>query len=843
MSSGSVIVQAIRLLRREMRNGLRGFGVFLTCLFLGVFSISAIGNFTAAARSGLLKDASALLGGDLEIRQVHRPLTAEQDIFLRQRGQLSTTVKMRTMAAAESNGNRGLIELKAVDSSYPLYGELKLTNGQALNSVLTAAGEGFGAVVETAFLERFASAVGETIQIGKSRFQITAVIENEPDRSLRAFNLGPRVMVSTAALEATGLIQPGSLINYAYRLKLTDPDLVDGLKQELQNNFPEAGWRLRSWREAAPKVRFFLDRMGSNLTLLGLCSLLVGGLGVTGAVRGYLSSKLDHIATMKSLGATRQVIFTTYLLQILLLGFIGSGLGLIAGALLPWVLNLSLGSRLPIPLIPGFFPQVWLVTALFGLLTALLFSLRELGAACLVSPAMLFRGYTEAEKKKPGIKIWGLIIITALALIAIALLSSADQRLALWFIVGAGLCFSLFRFLAWMVIKLAQKLPRPTQPTLKLALANIYRPGSPAAGIIFSLGIGLTALVMIVQVQSNLDDMVSTSLPADAPAYFFFDIQPDQLEPVKALVNSNREVTKFISSPTLRGRITEISGIAVDQAQISPSVRWAVRGDRFLSYAAQLPEKTDLVAGSWWPENYQGPPLISLTADLAKGFGVSIGDSLSVNVLGRTITAEIANLRQVDWSTLELNFAIIFAPGVLESAPQTHIAAAHLPQGAEEAFYRQITETFANVSAVSVREILVNVSRTLTRIGWAFKGMAGVALFTGFLVLTGAISADQHRRIRDAVIFKVCGATRGKILKTFAAEFFILGLIAGSLSLVAGSLAAFAILEGPLDATYQLHPLLIFATLAAGIVMTLCLGLLGTWKALGHKPATTLRQD
>ncbi|MCW8893463.1 MAG: FtsX-like permease family protein [Deltaproteobacteria bacterium] len=843
MNSGPVIAQAIRLLRREMRNGLRGFGVFLTCLFLGVFSISAIGNFTAAARSGLLKDASALLGGDLEIRQVHRPVTAEQDAFLQQRSIVSATLEMRTMATAESSGKRGLIELKAVDSRYPLYGQLKLKNGQALTTALASQGESFGAVVEAAFLERFSSAVGETIQVGKARFQINAVIENEPDRSVRAFNLGPRFMVSRRALESTGLIQPGSLINYAYRLKLADQTQAEELKRELQENFPEAGWRLRSWREAAPRVRFFLDRMGTNLTLLGLCSLLVGGLGVTGAVRGYLSGKLDHIATMKSLGATRKVIFATYLLQILLLGFIGSGLGLIAGALLPWLLNLFLGQKFPIPLEPGFFPQVWLVTALFGLLTALLFSLRELGVACLVSPAMLFRGYTEAENKNPGTKIWLMIIIAAVALIAIALLSSSDQRLAYWFIIGAGLCFTLFRLLAWAVIKLVQKLPRPAQPTLRLALANICRPGSPAAGIIFSLGVGLTALIMIVQVQSNLDEMVTKGLPADAPAYFFFDIQPDQLEPVKALVKSNREVTKFNSSPTLRGRITKIAGIAVEQAQISPSVRWAVRGDRFLSYAGQMPDNTELVAGEWWPENYQGPPLISLTADLAKGFGVTIGDSLSVNILGRTITAEIANLRQVDWSTLELNFALVFAPGVLESAPQTHIAAAHLPQDAEEAFYRQITESFANVSAVSVREILANVSRTLTRIGWAFKGMAAVALFTGFLVLTGAISADQHRRIKDAVIFKVCGATRGKILKTFAAEFIFLGLIAGSLSLVAGSLAAFAILEGPLDADYRLHPLLIITTLLAGILMTLALGLLGTWKALGHKPATYLRQE
>lgn len=843
MTQKAFILQSLRLLRRELRHGIRGFGVFLSCLFLGVFAIAAIGNFTQSARSGLLRDAAALLGGDLEIRQVHRPLTDEQEQFIAATAHISKTSELRTMVSSVENGKRTLVELKAVDSSYPLYGQVELDSGQRLDGALKTADQLPGIVVEQGFLQRLSSSVGSQVMIGDTTFRIADIIRHEPDRSLRAFNLGPRVLLSQKALETTGLIQPGSLINYAFRLTLPRQADTETFKDQLNTRFPDAGWRIRSWREAAPRVRFFLDRMETNLTLLGLCSLLVGGLGISGAVRGYLAGKRDHIATMKCLGATKRLIFTTYLLQILLLGICASSAGLLAGAALPWSLSQFFGSTFPLPLEPGFFPAVWLNSSLFGLFTALLFSLRELGSACQVTPASLFRSYSEADNQGPGRKIWILLSLVALGLVTVALISSADKRLAFWFLSGAGGCILLFRFLAWSMLRLTRKLPQAKQSAVKLAVANMLRPGAPAAGMIFSLGIGLTALVMIVQVQGSLNEMVDANLPSQAPAYFFFDIQPHQLNQFNQLADTDLTVTSFSSSPTLRGRITEINGTPVDQADISPSVRWAVRGDRFLSYAATKPQGTTVTAGQWWPADYQGPPRISLTADLAEGFGLNLGDSLSVNVLGRTVSAQIANIRTVDWSTLELNFAIIFAPGTLEQVPQTYIAAVHLPPDAEERFYRTVTETFSNISALSVREILSNVSRTLTRIGWAFKGMASIALLTGLLVLVGAVSADQHRRIRDAVIYKVCGATRVKILSIFGCEFIIIGLTTALMSLIVGSLAAFAILHGPLDTTYRFSAFLVFTTLMAGIVVTLILGLLGTWKALGHKPASYLRRE
>lgn len=841
MKTVSTIVQALRLVRRELRGGLRGFGVFLTCLFLGVFAISAIGSFTASAKSGLLADAGALLGGDLEVRLAHRELPEQAISYLSDRGQISHVMTMRTMVADSRGENRILAELKAVDSIYPLYGQIG-TKPLAILPTLDIDNH-FGALVEAPILSRLDIKVGDKVKVGASQFIIRGIITTEPDRTVRAFNLGPRFMTSLDGLKATGLIQPGSLIYHAYRLRLPDRETVDQLKEEIQTRFPEAGWRLRSWREAAPRVRFFLDRMDLNMTLIGLCALLVGGLGVSGAVRGYLKGKLTHIAAMKCLGAPGRVIFTAYLVQVLFLGVLGSSAGLACGAALPFILDHFIGEHLPVPLAPSIHWSALLTAALFGLLIALVFSLKALGLARQVSPSVLFRGYSETGNKDPGVGIKAAIVLAAASLAALAIFTSSDQRLAFWFICGATLCFVIFRYASVMVVSLTRLLPKPGNPSLRLGLSNIHRRGSPAGSALFSMGLGLTALVTVTLVQANLDDKVNETVPDEAPSFFFLDLQMHQVENFEKTARELPGLTKLERYPTLRGRITAIAGEPVSMSRIAKEVRWAVRGDRFLSFSKDAPVDTKIVAGKWWPQNYDGNPLVSITSDLAKGFGVGVGDTLTVNVLGKDVTARISSLREVDWSTLDLNFALIFSPGVLENAPQTNIASIHVLPEQEEIAFAAITRQFPNVSAISTREILKNVSRMLERIGIAFRSMAALAVLTGFLVLAGAISADQHRRIHDAVIFKVCGATRFDILAAFAAEFLFLGLIAGGISAIVGSLAAMGILKGLMKMSFALHPETIITTISTGIILTLLLGLLGTWRALGHKPATYLRAE
>ena len=842
MNEPSMLLQALRLTRREMRGGLRGFGVFLTCLFLGVFAISAIGSFTESAKAGLLADASALLGGDFEVRLAHRELPEDTVEYLSKRGKMSHVITLRTMIANADGSKRILSEFKAVDQAYPLYGSMGIEPPQPLGAALQQDGA-FGALVDPSLLTRLELKIGDLVQIGSAEFTIRGTILNEPDRTVQAFSLGPRFLTSIAGLSATGLIQPGSLLYHAYRLRLPDRETADQLKADLQARFPETGWRLRTWREAAPRVRFFLDRMNLNLTLIGLCALLVGGLGVSGAVRGYLTGKITNIAAMKCLGAPGRLVFTAYLLQILLLGALGAGAGLICGGALPYLFKTLIGKYLPVPLAPAVHWQVLFTAALFGLLIALAFSLKSLGIARRVSPSVLFRGYSDSSGTDPGNGIRIAIGFVALCLAVLAIVTSSDQKLAFWFICGATLCFVIFRFAAIALVRVLRHLPNPGNPSLRLGMANIQRRGSPSGSALFSLGLGLTALIIIMLVQANLDDMVNETIPGEAPSFFFLDLQNAQVPRFEEIAASLPGVGKIERYPTLRGRITAIAGVPVDLAKIDQSVQWAVRGDRFLSYAAEMPQDTKLVAGSWWSRDYRGEPLVSITADLATGFGVVVGDTLTVNILGREVTAKISSFREVDWSTLDLNFAILFSPGVLEGAPQTHIATIQVTPDQEATAFAAITREFPNVSAISTREILKNVSLVLDRIGTAFRGMAAIALLTGFLVLAGAVSADQHRRIHDAVIFKVCGATRFDILGAFAAEFTLLGLIAGAISAIIGSLAAMGILRGLMKMSFNLHPGTILLTIVTGITLTLLLGLLGTWKALGQKAATYLRSE
>lgn len=844
MAKPKSFILAFRLAYRELRMGPKGFGVFLGCLFLGVFAITAIGAFSEAARSGLLADASALLGGDLEIRRVHRPLSGTESVFIKQYGTVSTVQEMRTMVSPlAGDGLPLLVELKAVDGAYPLYGDFKIEPTQPLGAALEKVKDVFGAVVEENLLKRLNLTVGSYIRLGETTVEVRGRILREPDRSIRPFTLGPRLLISSEALTTTGLLQPGSLTTYGYRLKLPDNLQIERVQTAIGDTFPDAGWRIKTWKQAAPRVRFFLDRMQTNLTLIGLCALLVGGLGVSGAVRGYLNGKILHIATFKCLGSSTRLVFYSYLLQILFLGAIGAGLGLVCGSAVPFAAKELLGENLPLPLKPAIFPGVMATAALFGLLIALAFSLTSLGKARLTPPSVLFRGYAIGLPSRLDFRIRLTIAIVAIGLVLLALATSSDLRMARWFIVGAAACFMLFRLMSVLIIALARRAPRTKHKSIRFGLANLHRRGSPAASTLFSLGIGLTALVIIALVQSNLDSLVGETVPEEAPAFFFLDIQPQQTEDFEKSVLQQSPSARINRYPTLRGRITAIAGVPVDQAPIDPKVRWAVRGDRFLSYTSDLPPETELTSGQWWPQDYQGPARISITADIATGFGVGVGDRLTINVLGQTIDAEIASLREVDWSTLKLNFAILFAPGTLESAPQTHIATVHLQPEEEQAVYAAVTQEFGNISVISTSEILENVARTLDRISGAFGGMAAVALLCGFLVLAGAVSADQHRRIHDAVIFKICGATRWDVLKAFCAEFLLLGLAAGIVSSLVGTLAAFGIIHGLMSTTFSPDLGVVLMTIASGVTLTVILGLLGTWKALGQKPSVHLRRE
>ena len=830
---------AVRLARRELRGGLKGFRVFLACLILGVAAIAGVGSFAAGITRALQEDARVLLGGDVELSFTHRAATPEQIAFIRGGGALSTIAEMRAMARTASA--RTLVELKAVDSAYPLLGEVRLAQGGTLRDALARRDGMWGAVVERATLIRLGLSLGSEFALGDATFVVRAILEREPDRTANVFTLGPRVMIALNALRDTGLIQPGSLVRYEYRVVLDNPAGAAAWIESVKARFPDAGWRIRGLSEATPGVKRWIDRIAMFLTLVGLSALLVGGVGVANAVRGYLESKTQTIAVLKCLGAPGRLVMRVYLIQVLALASLAIAIGLAIGALAPIAIGPLIASALPVAARSGLYGGPLLIAAAFGYLTTLAFTLWPVARARDIPAAALFRDLVAPMRRWPR---RGAIVATAaavLALAGLAIVTSIDRKLAGGFVVGGAATFALFYAAGGLVGWLARRVSHVRYPGLRLALANMHRPGSPAPSVILSLGLGLTVMVVIAETQGNFVRTLREQIPAVAPSFFFIDIQPDQIAPFEQLLNATPGVEHVEKVPALRGRIMRIAGVPVEEATIAPEARWTVGSDRGLTYAATPPPGTRLVAGEWWSADYRGEPLVSMDVQIAHGMGLNIGDTLTVNVLGRDIDARIANLRAIDWTSLGINFVLVFSPGMLEAAPHTFIATARVADAAEDAVEKAVSDRFPNVSTIRVKAALATVEGTLDSIAVAARSTAVIALLAGGLVLSGALAASHRRRIYDAVVLKVLGATRREILAAFLVEFGLLGLAASAVAVAVGSLSSYILLTHYMSVEFQLMTGPALATIGAAVVAVMGLGLAGTWRALGQKAAPLLR--
>lgn len=826
-----------------MRGGLRGFGIFLACLTLGVSAIAGVGSLAAAVEAGLKGDARIVLGGDVEFHLVNRAASPPQIALLASGGTLSQIAEMRAMARTPDGSRRNLIELKAVDSVYPLYGSVDLNPQVGLDAALRRRDGRWGAAVDAALLGRLGLKIGDTMRIGEGEFAIRAVLTREPDFGGGLFIFGPRVMVSMDGLAAAGLLQPGALVSHAYRVRLTQGAALQPFLARVANAFPDAGWRVRDFNNAAPSVERFLERVTLFLSLVGLTALLVGGVGIGNAVRGYLAGKTATIATLKCLGAPARLVFRLYFAQIMALAMGGIVLGLLIGGLAPVGVARLIADELPVAARIGLYPAPLALAAAYGLLVTAAFSLWPLGRAREVPAASLFRDLVAPEQRLPRLSTIVAIAAAGLALAGLAIASAPERAIAGWFVLGAVATLLVFRLAALAVMTVARRMGRVPRPGLRLALANLHRPGTTAGSVILSLGIGLTVLIAIALIEGNLLREVRQALPEAAPTYYFIDIQPDQVAAFDRLMATTPGVSAVARVPSLRGRITRINGVPVEQVKVAPGAQWAVNSERGLTYSAKPPTGSRIVAGEWWPEDYHGPPLVSFDAALAQGMGIGVGDTLTVNLLGRDIEARIANLRAIDWTTLGINFTIVFAPGTLEGAPQTDIATARATPQAENGLERLVTDRFPNVTAIYVKDALAAVALILEQVAAAVRVTAAITLLAGTLVLAGAVAAGHRRRVYDAVVLKVLGATRADVTRVFVVEYGLLGLVTAAIAAVIGSTAAYLLLTRVMHSDWAFLPGAVLSTALIATILTLVVGFAGTWRALGAKAAPLLRNE
>jgi putative ABC transport system permease protein len=831
---------SLRFSLRELRGGLRGFRLFVACLGLGVAVIAGIGTLSAAIITGLERDGRSLLGGDLEFRLTHRGTTPEEQAFLARQGSVSYSVQMRAMAHSLRSDERTLVELKAVDGGYPLYGSVELEQPGTLDALLETRNGLPGAAVDPQSLIRLDATVGDRIGIGEAQFEIRGVIAREPDRATEGLTLGPRVMIAADALESTKLVQPGTLAYWHYRVKLRLELTAAQVQDTAQKELPTAGWRIRDWKEGSPGVRRFLDRAALFLVLVGLTALLIGGVGVANAVHAHLDGKTPTIATLKSLGATTGLIFRVYLWQTLLLAAFGIIIGLVVGTAIPNLAAGALADILPLPLVAGIYWQPLALAAAYGLLVALAFTIWPLARAADIRPAALFRDLVAPGRSlpRPVYVIATLLLFAALA--ALAIFGADERRFATAFVGSAIVAFVLFRLIAALVARVARHI-RPRNVRLKLAFASLHRPGAATAALLLSLGVSLTLLVAIALVESNLHAQVEDRLPDEAPAFFFVDIQPGQMDDFRATVLASPGARDLETVPNMRGRIAKVKGVPSEQVEVTPEQRWVLQGDRGLTYARDLPAGSSLLAGSWWPRDYNGPPLISIEEKAAQGLGVGIGDRLTVNVLGRDIEAEIASIRRLDWSSFGINFVLVFSPGLLERAPHTFLATVKAGPAAELALFRSVTQRFPGISVVRMKDVLSELNAIVLKLGAAVRGAAGITLIAGLIVLAGALAAEHRRRLKEGAILKALGATRRDIIAAHVIEYGTVGLVGATLAFGLGWLAAWAMVTLMMGATFYFAPGIAAATALGGVAATLLLGLAGAWQALAAKPAPLLR--
>ncbi|PPR60934.1 MAG: hypothetical protein CFH08_02334, partial [Alphaproteobacteria bacterium MarineAlpha3_Bin7] len=837
------VISAGKIAYREMRSGLSGFYVFLVCLILGVGAIAGVGSLSEALNTSLAKEAKTFLGGDVSLRLIHRPASLKQINYLKKEARLSEMATMRAMAYSAKGNIRTLVEIKAVDEEYPLVGTVILENGKFNNRLLKKIGGTWGALVKRELLTKLGISLGDIMTIGDTTYKVSGVISSEPDNAISLFSLGPRVMVATQSLPDTGLVQPGSQIRYHYRLLFKGDVFVSSWKKSLKGQFPDAGWRIRTLDNATPSLKRFVEYIALFLVFAGLTTLIVGGVGIGNAVESYMQSKMTTLATLKCLGASRETVFAIYALQVLTFSCFGILGGVLLGMTFPYLADFLFGHILPTKLVLGVYPSKLLIASMFGLLTTTAFSVWPLAQSAEVPAGALFRLTVLKPKFFPQKKYLLFIFINGVGLAALIILFAVNKLFAVWFLLGVAGAFLILLVCAESVKKLAKKVKVFNSMELTLAKKNLYRPGSTANSVVLSLGLGLAVLVAITQIQSNISRQVSDSLPNFAPALFFIDIQPSQIKKFDQIVSKVARPKEYRRVPTLRGRITRISGKPVEQVKIAQDSQWAVRGDRVLTYTTDAPTETKIVKGKWWSKNYVGPPVISLDSNLATGFGVGVGDSIDINILGRELTAKILSLRKIDWGSMRMDFAIIFGPGALEEAPHTYIASLQVEERLEGKVESMVAESFKNVSIIRVRDALKSAARIFSTIGTAVQSISYVTIASGILVLAGAIMAGRRRRIYDAAVLKVLGATRGVILKVFLFEYGFLGCVAGVVAAFVGVLAGWAVVRFLMRIEWQLDVFMMIVPILLGVFITLFLGFINTWWTLGQKTTPFLRNS
>ena len=841
--------QSIRISLLDMRGDMRRFFLLIACLAVGTALIAAVGSVGASIRQAVERDAALLMGGDIELTRADRQATPEELALIQNYGDVSYVVD--TNVRGEANGNESFVDLIAVGETYPLLGQVyspEMPFGQKPFDFLGWNGEVFGALVDPIMLDQLGATVGDVIEVGGTPFEVRGSLGGVPDAPVRGFRLGVPVVITTEALAILGdrtSPLPGLGTFFHYKVRLNGMSAEDA-KAAVETALADPAWTVRTARDGlGPMVRYY-DLFMRFLMIVGLASLLIGGVSVWTGISAYVAERSTVIAILRSLGADGGRVFVHFFTQIAALAAMGVGIGLIVGGGAALVALPIVGAAVGVELPTALHLQPLLISAGVGLIIAFAFSYLPLLQALVISPVTLFRAKglaaqpIEWARWLRSIQIIPLIIAVAI-FFWLATLMTDDAVIVFGFAIGAVLSVIIFRIAIAAAVAGIRRLPDQKNQTLRNALRGIAGHGSNAPSVVVSVGLALSTLVVVLVLQLNLSNEYLGASVFDAPTFVASDLFDDEAAAIDALEGQG-DITLATATPMLRGLVTAINGNpTAGMKPRGPEASFLLAGEVPMTYRAMLPSNSKVVAGEWWTADYAGPPLVSFHESLRNGLGINLGDEVTFTIFGDEIKARVASFRSYSWQG-GIDFLTTFSPGVIEAYPTTLLAAVTAAPGRDVDVERILATTVPDIYFIPIGATLERIAIALSQLSLAAALVGGIAVGNGLLVLLGSLATGRRQRQADAVITRVLGASRGQVLASAILRYILLATFAALLATPIGIGLAWILTVVLLDVEFLVDPMTLLVVEAGAIVFTGILGATTIIRGLRSRSALFLRE-
>ncbi len=841
--------QLFLLVLAELRGAWRRMLFFILCIAIGVGAVMTVKSFSNLVGETIQSQAKGLLSADLAIKgsweQSQEDLNHQKKVlppeteflFIKE---LHGMAQFKNPKAGEKSASL-ITELKAIPLTgpqYPFYGEFKSNPDNPLQELLARR----GAVVEPSFLLKTGLKQGEHFSLGKIEVRINGVALSEPDRISRAFSIGPRVFISRTSLDDSELVQPGSRIKHRTLIRL--PHSFDLIKAQvlLERGLTDKSISIRTYKDMQSSLSSAIERMGHYLGALGVIALLMGGIGVAMIVRTFMTQKLDTLAILNCLGASSKTLFKVYLLQSMLMGLVGSLLGVGLGFALTFLLPSKMEGLINLKLEPVFYWVPALQSLLLGCATTLLFCLWPLIRAVKTRPLRLFRRNFEEEESAGGWQGWLTSLTLGLGLAAMICWQAGSIKRGLIFLSALVISAGVLALASIFILKLLKALPQPSSMTRRYGMSNLRRPNNQATAIITCLGMGIMLILTVRLVQMDMLAMLNKNTEVRPPNYFFIDIQHDQKQIFTEVLDRVAPKAERTLTPLVRSRLVSIDEKLIAQWEYKDKRReeWFINREFVLTYMAGPPPKDNtVIEGKWWDEGKNAE--VSLEEDAAKRLGAKIGSQLTIDIQGIPITATVTSIRKVNWRNMRTNFYMIYSPGALQGVPLTYVATVNVPDSKELELQHAVVAALPNITALSTRDIVSAIKATVSRLTTLVDFMSGFAIAAGLFILSGSIASTKYRRLRESAVLKILGARRKVVASILGIEYATLGVISALVGIGLAQGLSWAVMKYMIKSDWHIQPVTMVWAFWFAVLITVATGILSSLDVIRDKPLKTLR--